>query len=175
MDALGLSFSMRGLLIVPWLEIKPGPPALWACLSHRITCEAPNSQQFLRREQLCFLFSHSVVSDSVTPWNAAHQASLSFTRSQSLLKPMSIESVMPSSHLILSSPSLPAFNLFFFFKHISFNCQDYSRARVHFQSLLSGLRSSVAQPRPSFQFILEFALPPSPRGQWERRGPAESE
>ena len=37
----------------------------------------------------------------VTPWIAAHQASLSITNSQSLPKLMSIESVMPSSHLIL--------------------------------------------------------------------------
>ena len=37
----------------------------------------------------------------VTPWNAARQASLSFTISQSLLKLMSIESVMPSNHLLL--------------------------------------------------------------------------
>ena len=36
-----------------------------------------------------------------TPWTAARQASLSITNSQSLLKLMSIESVMPSSHLIL--------------------------------------------------------------------------
>ena len=36
-----------------------------------------------------------------TPWTAAHQASLSITNSQSLLKLMSIESVMPSNHLIL--------------------------------------------------------------------------
>ena len=47
----------------------------------------------------------------VTPWTPARQASLSFTISQSLLKLMSIESVMPSKHLILSSPSHPAFNL----------------------------------------------------------------
>ena len=45
-----------------------------------------------------------------TPWTAARQASLSITNSQSLLKFMSIESVIPSNHLILSSPS-PAFNL----------------------------------------------------------------
>ena len=38
---------------------------------------------------------------TVTPWTAAHQASLSFTNSRSLLKLTSIESVMPSSHLIL--------------------------------------------------------------------------
>ena len=37
----------------------------------------------------------------VTPWTAAHQVPLSFTISQSLLKLMSIESVMPSNHLIL--------------------------------------------------------------------------
>ena len=41
-----------------------------------------------------------------TPWTAAHQASLSFTISQSLLVIMSIESVMPSNHLILSHPLL---------------------------------------------------------------------
>ena len=42
----------------------------------------------------------------VTPWTAAHQAPLSFTISQSLLKLMSIESVMPSSHVILCHPLL---------------------------------------------------------------------
>ena len=42
----------------------------------------------------------------VTPWTAAHQASLSITNSQSLPKPMSIESVMPSNHLILCRPLL---------------------------------------------------------------------
>ena len=41
-----------------------------------------------------------------TPWIAAHQASLNITNSRSLLKPMSIESVMPSSHLILCCPLL---------------------------------------------------------------------
>ena len=41
-----------------------------------------------------------------TPWTAAHQASLSFTNSQSLLKLMSIESVMPSNRLILCHPLL---------------------------------------------------------------------
>ena len=42
----------------------------------------------------------------VTPWTAACQASLSITSSQSLLKLMSIESVMPSNHLILCHPLL---------------------------------------------------------------------
>ena len=50
--------------------------------------------------------SHSVVSNSVTPWTAACQASLSITNSRSLLKLMSIEWVMPSNHLILCCPLL---------------------------------------------------------------------
>ena len=51
-------------------------------------------------------FSRLVVSDSVTPWTAARQASLSITNSQSSLKLASIESVMPSSHLMLCHPLL---------------------------------------------------------------------
>ena len=46
------------------------------------------------------------MSNSATPWNAESQASLSITNSQSLLKIMSIKSVMPSSHLILCRPLL---------------------------------------------------------------------
>ncbi|KAB0345975.1 hypothetical protein FD755_024373 [Muntiacus reevesi] len=41
-----------------------------------------------------------------TPWSVAHQASLSITNSKSLLKLMSMESVMPSNHLILCCPLL---------------------------------------------------------------------
>ena len=48
----------------------------------------------------------------VTPWTAAHQASLSVTNSWSLLKLMSIESVMPSNHLILCHPLLPLLSIF---------------------------------------------------------------
>ena len=51
-------------------------------------------------------FSHSVVSDSVTPWAAACQASLSITNSRSPPKPMSIESVIPSNHPIVYRPLL---------------------------------------------------------------------
>ena len=42
----------------------------------------------------------------VNPWTAARQASLSITNSQSLLKLMSLEAVMPSNHLILCCPLL---------------------------------------------------------------------
>ena len=58
-----------------------------------------------------YIYTSSVQSLShvrlfATPRIAAHQASLSITNSQSLLKLMSIESVMPSSHLILCCPLL---------------------------------------------------------------------
>ena len=46
-----------------------------------------------------------------TPWTASHQPFLSITNSRSLLKLTSIESVMPSNHLILLSPSPSAFSL----------------------------------------------------------------
>ena len=50
--------------------------------------------------------SLSCVQFFATQWTAAHQASLSITNSQSLLKLMSIESEMPSNHLILCRPLL---------------------------------------------------------------------
>ena len=48
----------------------------------------------------------------VTPWTAAHQASLSITNTQSLLRLLSIESVMPSNHLILCHPLLLLSSIF---------------------------------------------------------------
>ena len=51
-------------------------------------------------------FSQSVVSDSWQPWTAARQTSLSITNPQSILKLMSITSVMPSNHHILCRPLL---------------------------------------------------------------------
>ena len=55
---------------------------------------------------VCCCCSVSHVGLFVTPWTAVCPASLSFTISQSLLKLMSIESVMPSNHLLLSHPLL---------------------------------------------------------------------
>ena len=52
------------------------------------------------------------MSDSATAWTIAHRASLSFTISQSLLKLMSIEVVMPSNHLILCQPLLLLSSIF---------------------------------------------------------------
>ena len=56
--------------------------------------------------QVLSQFNRLVMSDSVTPWTTAHQASLSITNSWSLHKLVSIASVMPSNHLILCRPLL---------------------------------------------------------------------
>ena len=64
---------------------------------------------YVNIESLCFISSVqslSCVRLFATPWTTAHQASLSITNSQSLLKLMPIESVMPSNHLILCHPLL---------------------------------------------------------------------
>ena len=62
-----------------------------------------------------------------TPWTAAHQASLSITNSRSLLKLMSIESVIPSNHLMLCRPLLLLASIFpsirVFFQSVSFSLQ----------------------------------------------------
>ena len=57
-----------------------------------------DSVQFSSVTQSCQLFA--------TPWTTAHQASLSITNSQNLPKLMSIESVIPSNHLLLCHPLL---------------------------------------------------------------------
>ena len=78
--------------------IKPGSPELQANSS---------PLRHLYWTTSILLFSHSVTSQRfVTPWTAAHQACLSLTISWSLLKLVSIESVMPSNHLILCQPLL---------------------------------------------------------------------
>ena len=69
------------------------------------------SPNLIQEGQLSYVFSLSVQSLShiqlfATPWITACQAALSITNPQSLLKLMSIESVMPSSHLILCRPLL---------------------------------------------------------------------
>ena len=59
------------------------------------------SDQFLSHVQLF-----------ATPWSAERQASLSITNSRSMVKLMSIESVMPSNHLILCHPLLLLLSIF---------------------------------------------------------------
>ena len=81
-------------------------PLFWYPIQHR------GSMTIEKEVQVSSVQSLSRVWLSATPWTAAHQASLSITNSWSPPKPMSIESVRPSNHLILlSAPSPPALNL----------------------------------------------------------------
>ena len=73
--------------------------------------KTPVKVQFKRPMESSFLQFRSVqllsrVRPFATPWTAVHQASVSITNSRSLRKLMSIESVMPSNHLVLCSPLL---------------------------------------------------------------------
>ena len=68
--------------------------------------ESDTTEQLLPLLFSSVQFSRPVMSDFSTPWTAACQASLSITNSQSLPKLMSIELVMPSSHLFLCRPLL---------------------------------------------------------------------
>ena len=70
------------------------------------TCRDRITTKMLQHHCLCSVQSLSHVRLFATPWTKAHQASLSITNSQSSFKLTSIESVMPSSHLILCCPLL---------------------------------------------------------------------
>ena len=69
-------------------------------------CRATQDRQVIAGVQFGSVQLLSRVWLFATPWTAAHQATLSITNYQSLLKLMSIESVMPSNHLILCQPLL---------------------------------------------------------------------
>ena len=85
--------------------------SFWQAEKKKIHFEMYQSTLFLTRTangRSCFssVQSLSCVRLFATPWTAAHQASLSITNSRSLLKLMSIESVMLSNYLILCHPLL---------------------------------------------------------------------
>ena len=88
----------------------------WWWYSLTMDCHTRNHDRLHLSESIHPKFISSVqllshVRLFATPWTAAHQASLPITNSESLLKLMSIESVMPSNHLTFSSPSPLIFNL----------------------------------------------------------------
>ena len=100
--------SPRRGFIMKSLKIKlQGPKSAWADSKNPATrpTECCEFKEFLN-VQFSLVQSLTRVRLFVTPWIAAHQASLSITNHLSLLKFMSIESVMPSSHLILCCPLL---------------------------------------------------------------------
>ena len=95
----GLPCPPPGDLPNPGME--PRSPTLQA---DSLPSEPPGEPKLMHR--FSSVQSLSRVQLFVTPWTAACQASLSITNSQSSPKPMSIESVMPSNHLILCCPLL---------------------------------------------------------------------
>ena len=86
-----------------WPRDWPGSLALQA---DSLPSEPPGKPHIRTSVQFSSVQLLSHVRLYVTPWTAAYQASLSITNSQSLLKLMSIEPVMPSNHLILCCPLL---------------------------------------------------------------------
>ena len=105
-------------------------------------------------------FSH--VQLFVTPWTAILQASQSITNSQSLLKLMSIVSVMPSSHLILCRPLLLPPSIFPRIRVFSNESVLHIRWpkywSLSFSISPSNLALGSASPRPQFKSINSLAL-----------------
>ena len=98
--------QLQGALVRSLVEELRFPHAL-QCSQNKTTTKIKTKlyeEKPVNAVVIVFVQSLSLVWLFVTPWTAACQASLSFTISWSLLKLMSIESVMPSNHLILCHP-----------------------------------------------------------------------
>ena len=105
-----ISLRKKSKLLV-WLsrvtQDQLAPPTLSSTMHLQLPpLQEGGGQHGKTRLQFGSVQSLSRVQLFATPWTAAHQASLSITNSQSPPKPMSIESVMPSNHLILCRPLL---------------------------------------------------------------------
>ena len=102
-DSLALfltSWERRVQPLATWEQLRASADGQHSELGSYIPCTSSRP-----RSCSSVQFNHSVVSNSLRPpWTAAHQASLSITNSWSLLKLMSIQSVMSSNHLILCHP-----------------------------------------------------------------------
>ena len=125
-------------------------------------------------------FSCSVMSDSATSWTAARQASLTIINSQSLLKLMNTESVMPSNYLVLCCPLLLLHSIFCSFrvfskdsvlcirwpKYWSFSfsirpSNEYSRliyCRIDLFDLLAVQGTLKSSPTPLFKRVNSWEL-----------------
>ena len=97
---------MSNFTLLPWIKVLNVFCLLIATsweisVSFPLYCSSTEISKIEFTKAHMLLFSQSVGSDSATPWTVAHQASLSFSISQSLLKLMSIELMIASSNLIL--------------------------------------------------------------------------
>ena len=97
---MGTALGLRGCSVPVGSPSPLGWSSSSVCHQEGHTLEGKLTKAHPSPILLVALQSLSRVQLFVTPWTAAHQASLSFTISLSLFKHMSIESVMPSNHLI---------------------------------------------------------------------------
>ena len=113
--------SVHGIFQARILEWPAMPSSRGSSLPRdrtRVSCISYTADGFFTAEppekphNFCQVQSLSCVWLFATPWTAARQASLSITNSWSTPKPMSIESVMPSNHLILCHPLLVTTSIF---------------------------------------------------------------
>ena len=105
---------------------------------HSVCCMPCSLYTFPCHFQFSLVQSLSRVRLYATPWTAARQASLSLTNSRSPPKPMSIESVMPSSHLILCRPLLlPSIfpSLHLSLKLPPSNCRHDTSTQINYKQL----------------------------------------
>ena len=181
--------SSQKLPLFLWLERKPPPPLASFQVSTVVlqlsgagvhcSVNERNLKHFSSVQSLSHVWLFA------NPWTAAHQASLSIINSWSLFKPMSIESVMPSNHLILCCPfsscpqSIPASGSFsmsqlFASGHQSIgvsasasvlpmNTQDWSplgwTGWISLQSLLQHHSSKASVLRHSAFFTVQLSHP----------------
>ena len=121
-----------------------------------------------------------------TPWTAARPATLSFTVFQSLLKLMSIKSVMPSNHLILCHPfscpqsfpasgSFPRSQLFTSrAKVLAHNVLKRGEKVAEYSGLISFLQVIFGQNRVFYMYYLQILLGPLPPKRWSKQPPQSS-
>ena len=126
---LALSYGMWNLVLQP--GIKPGPPASGAQAREPLDHQGrPQCQCLIAHAVLgsCLFYCH-LVAQLFRLFETPHQASLSFTISWSVLKLMSLESVMPSNYLVLRRPLLflhsifPSIGVFSILEILHKNCQ----------------------------------------------------
>ena len=122
----------------------------------RLFCKVPKYWQFYWYSSVV-VKSHNCVQLLVTPWTAARQASLSFTISQSFLKLMSFELVIPSNHLILCHPLLFLSSIFHsirVFSNASFFCIRWPKFwSFSFSISLSNERSGLISFRIDWFYL----------------------
>ena len=111
MIQVGLTRILCPSLLTVWFRIGHSAPLslfltwkIWIIMVIELLWDQTEAPIMITALQISSVLSFSRVWLFATPWTAARQASLSITNSGSLLKLMSIVSVMPSNHLILCHP-----------------------------------------------------------------------